>query len=240
MTQDHPLLYPSIDTPDLEQALYFAKLSQDMRQGLKLGLEFFNANGPHGVGKIRESCPDLSFFLDLKYHDIPNTVRASLREASKLDVDYINVHASGGLEMMRYALEGAQEGASLAGVRTPKVLGVTVLTSLDEEDLNLVGFTGTSQEQVKRLALLTQKAGLAGIVCSALEIEMVRSELGEDFVLMVPGIRTAGSAVGDQKRVMTPGQAVAAGANHLVVGRPITQAEDPKAVIQSILDECRD
>ena len=233
-----PLLFPSIDTPDIEKALHFAKIAEETKQGLKLGLEFFNSNGPQGVAKIRDACPDLSFFLDLKYHDIPNTVRAAVREASKLDIDYINVHASGGINMMKYAVEGAQAGAEAAGVRTPKVLGVTILTSLDEDDLDLIGYYGSTDEMVQRLARLTQESGLAGIVCSAMEIQMIRRNMGEDFVLMVPGIRPSGSDVDDQKRIMTPKQALDAGANHLVIGRPITKASDPKKAIEDILKEC--
>ena len=233
-----PLLFPSIDTPDIEKALHFAKIAEETKQGLKLGLEFFNSNGPQGVAKIRDACPDLSFFLDLKYHDIPNTVRAAVREASKLDIDYINVHASGGINMMKYAVEGAEAGAEAAGVRTPKVLGVTILTSLDENDLDLIGYYGSTDEMVQRLARLTQESGLAGIVCSAMEIQMIRRNMGEDFVLMVPGIRPSGSDVDDQKRIMTPKQALDAGANHLVIGRPITKASDPKKAIEDILKEC--
>ncbi len=234
----NPIIYPSIDTPDIDHALHFAKIAEKTKQGLKLGLEFFNSNGPQGVAKIRGACPDLSFFLDLKYHDIPNTVRAALREASKLDVDYINVHASGGIEMMKYALEGAQDGAQKAGVRVPKVLGVTILTSLDEEDMELIGFYGSTDELVMRLARLTDEAGLSGIVCSAMEIEMIRRNMRKDFTLMVPGIRPAGSDIGDQKRIMTPKQALDAGADHLVIGRPITGAEDPEKMIEDILQDC--
>lgn len=234
----HPLLFPSIDTPDIDRALHFAKIAEETKQGLKLGLEFFNSNGPQGVAKIRDACPDLSFFLDLKYHDIPNTVRAAVREASKLDIDYINVHASGGIEMMKYALEGAHTGAEAAGVRTPKVLGVTILTSLDEEDLDLIGYLGSTDEMVQRLARLVQESGLAGIVCSAMEIKMIRRNMGNDFTLMVPGIRPSGSDVGDQKRIMTPKKALKDGATHLVIGRPITKADDPKKVIEDILEEC--
>lgn len=234
----HPLLFPSIDTPDIDRALHFAKIAEETKQGLKLGLEFFNSNGPQGVAKIRDACPDLSFFLDLKYHDIPNTVRAAVREASKLDIDYINVHASGGIEMMKYALEGAHTGAEAAGVRTPKVLGVTILTSLDEEDLDLIGYLGSTDEMVQRLARLVQESSLAGIVCSAMEIKMIRRNMGNDFTLMVPGIRPSGSDVGDQKRIMTPKQALKDGATHLVIGRPITKADDPKKVIEDILEEC--
>ncbi len=235
---NHPLIYSSIDTPDIEKALFFAKIAEETNQGLKLGLEFFNSNGPQGVAKIREACPDLSFFLDLKYHDIPNTVRAAVREASKLDIDYINVHASGGINMMKYAVEGAREGATAAGVRVPKVLGVTILTSLDEGDLDLIGYYGSADEMVQRLARLADESGLEGIVCSAMEIQMIRRNMRKDFVLMVPGIRPRGSDVGDQKRVMTPLQAVEAGATHLVIGRPITGADDPKQAILDILEEC--
>ena len=230
-----PILFPAIDTPDIDTVLHFAKIAAETKQGLKLGLEFFNSNGPQGIAKIRDACPDLSFFLDLKYHDIPNTVRSAVREVSKLNLDYVNVHASGGITMMKYALEGAQEGAEQAGAKVPKVLGVTILTSLDEEDLDLVGFYGSTDELVMRLARLADESGMAGIVCSAMEVQMLRRQMDSNFVLMVPGIRPAGSDIGDQKRVMTPKEAMDAGATHLVIGRPITGSSDPKKTIEDIL-----
>jgi orotidine-5'-phosphate decarboxylase len=234
----NPLVYVSVDTPDLKKALYFAEIVADAAQGLKLGLEFFNANGPQGVASVRNKFPSLSFFLDLKYHDIPNTVEAAVHEASKLNVDYINVHASGGAEMMKRALRGAEEGAAKAGVRVPKVIAVTVLTSLDATDLSLMGIINNPSEQVLRLAALTKEAGLAGVVCSAHEISVLRRSLGNDFVLMVPGIRPAGSESGDQKRVMTPRDALMAGATNLVIGRPVIAAADPRQALHDIIASC--
>ncbi|MCB9980005.1 MAG: orotidine-5'-phosphate decarboxylase [Rhodospirillales bacterium] len=234
----NPLLFIALDTPELEVALRFAEIAAACGQGLKLGLEFFNANGPQGIARIRTAFPEASIFLDLKYHDIPNTVAAAIREVSKLGIDYVNVHAAGGQEMMRQAVAAAEAGARSAGVTPPKVLAVTILTSLDADDLDLLGYVGSPDEMVLRLAHLTKESGLAGIVCSSMEIEMIRRHLPADFVLMVPGIRPAGAAAGDQKRIMTPAEAVHIGATHLVVGRPVTQASDPKQAILDILESC--
>jgi len=235
---EHPLIYIAGDTPDITKIKEIATIAEETKQGLKLGLEFLNSNGPQGIQEVREAFPDVPLFLDLKYHDIPNTVRAAVREITKLDIDYVNVHASGGLEMMKYAVEGAQEGATKAGVRVPNVLGVTILTSLDEEDMELIGFYGSTDELVMRLARLADEAGLAGVVCSAMEIKMIRRQMGDKFTLMVPGIRPAGAEIGDQKRVMTPQEALADGATHLVIGRSITGADDPKKAIEEILKTC--
>lgn len=237
MTQTCPLIYIGSDTPDVAEALKLGAIAAGAKQGLKLGLEFFNAQGPQGVAKVREAYPDLSLFLDMKYHDIPNTVEAAVREISKLGIDYLNVHASGGTEMMKRALNGSREGALKTGVNAPKLLGVTILTSLDADDLQMIGYAGGPVEQVTRMARLTQEAGLAGVVCSSQEIEALRRVLGPDFVLMVPGIRPAGSDADDQKRVMTPAQALSIGATHLVIGRPVTQAANQQQALEKILGD---
>lgn len=221
-----PLIYCAIDTPDLGKALELSASVAEAGCGVKLGLEFFNANGPQGVHAVLQNRVSPSIFLDLKYHDIPNTVAGAVAAASSLDVSYLNIHASGGSEMMRSAL------ASCA-VKT-KLLAVTVLTSLDDSALDAVGQRGPLDDQVLRLARLTRLCGLAGVVCSAHEVKTLRNALPESFVLMVPGIRPEGSATDDQRRIMTPKEAIRAGATHLVIGRPITGARDPAAAARDI------
>lgn len=223
----HPLIYCAIDTKDMGQAKELANAMTEAGCGVKLGLEFFNRHGPQGVQLILEERVKPDVFLDLKYHDIPNTVAGAVESASSLDVSYLNVHASGGLEMMRVA--------KLSCAKATRLLAVTILTSLNNSALSEVGQPDASQ-QVQRLAALTQQAGLDGVVCSAHEIKQLRDTLGSEFILMVPGIRPAGSDAGDQKRIMTPREAVSLGATHLVIGRPITQAPDPVRAARDILD----
>lgn len=230
-----PAIFCAIDTTDIDRAIAIAAAMQRAGCGIKLGMEFFNSHGPQGVRQIKEAYQDLPLFLDLKYHDIPNTVAGAMRAVTYLGVDYVNIHASGGFDMMRAANDAVNEEADKQGCEPPKILAVTILTSLDDEALKALGQVTPVQEQVVRLAQLTQKAGLSGIVCSAHEIEAIRSVCGSEFVLMVPGIRPSGSAIGDQKRVMTPEQALQKGATHLVIGRPITGAEDPALAALDII-----
>ncbi|MCB9987964.1 MAG: orotidine-5'-phosphate decarboxylase [Rhodospirillales bacterium] len=230
-----PAIFCAIDTPDLDRAKALTAAMQKAGCGLKLGLEFFNAQGPQGIAEIRQAYEELPLFLDLKFHDIPNTVAGAVRAVTHLSPAYINVHAAGGEDMMKAALDAANETADKIGVPAPKVLAVTILTSLDETALRQVGYADSPEAQVVKMARLTQKSGLAGIVCSAKEIEPVRAACGPDFTLMVPGIRPAGAAIGDQKRVMTPEAALKAGATHLVIGRPITGADDPETAAKEIL-----
>jgi orotidine-5'-phosphate decarboxylase len=176
-------------------------------------------------------------FLDLKYHDIPNTVAGAVRAATKLQPMILNIHAGGGPAMMRAALEAADGESVRLGIPRPKVIAVTVLTSMDDGDLGAVGQQGPAADQVVRLARLTRDCGLDGVVCSPREIAAIRDACGPDFTLVVPGIRPAGAAAGDQKRVMTPREAVDAGADWLVIGRPITAAPDPAAAARDILRE---
>lgn len=224
-----PQIYCACDVSDKDSALALCKTLSGLNIGIKLGLEYFMSEGPKGIEAIKNAHPNTSIFLDLKFHDIPNTVAKSLSAIKHLDVDYTNLHASGGLEMMQRGLE-ALEGS------TTKLLAVTVLTALNEENISSVGQNGPIKEQVTRLAKLTQQAGLSGVVCSAHEITPLRAACGNDFVLMTPGIRPVGSATDDQKRVMTPHDALSAGATHLVIGRPITKAEDPRQAAQAILE----
>lgn len=222
-----PLIYCALDTKDLGQASELAVALSEAGCGIKLGLEFFNAHGPQGVQMILEQRVKPSVFLDLKYHDIPNTVAGAIESASSLDVAYLNVHAAGGTEMMR-------AGKRACAAQT-KLLAVTVLTSLNDSALLEVGQQGPAADQVLRLATLTHEAGLDGVVCSAHEIKALRNALPKNFILMVPGIRPEGSEAGDQKRIMTPREAVSAGATHLVIGRPITKAKNPQDAAREII-----
>ena len=229
-------IFCAIDTPDHTRALSLAgNMASVPGCGIKLGLEYFSSNGVAGVAAIRKAFPDVPLFLDLKYHDIPNTVASAFKVFAGLGVDYLNLHAAGGREMMQAANAALIEEAAKHAIKPPKLLAVTVLTSLDDDNLVSVGQQIPAKDQVLRLASLTKESGLAGIVCSAHEITVIREKLGADFVLMVPGIRPAGAAVGDQKRVMTPDEALKAGATHLVIGRPITGATDPAKAAAEIM-----
>jgi orotidine-5'-phosphate decarboxylase len=222
-----PVIFCAIDTADLDHAVQLAKTIGPVTGGIKLGLEFFNTFGPEGVKKVA-TASDAKFFLDLKFHDIPNTVAKAVETVSNtLKPAYLNVHATGGTEMMKAAKKACNPAT--------KLLAVTVLTSLDNESLEDVGQGFSVMDQVQRLALLAKEAGLDGVVCSAHEIDALRRECGKDFILMVPGIRPAGSEANDQKRVMTPHDALKEGATHLVIGRPITGAKDPAAAAKDII-----
>lgn len=229
-------IFCAIDTDNLDAAIDLSKQVSLAGCGIKLGLEFFVSHGPSGVRSIQKACPDIPVFLDLKFHDIPNTVSGALKAAVHLGVAYTNVHAAGGLDMLRLAQDTVQNEAQRLGYAAPKLLAVTVLTSLNDENLSRVGQQGPVKDQVIRLGTLTRDCGLAGVVCSAQEIQDLRTALGNDFVLMVPGIRPSGAETGDQKRIMTPEQAIKLGATHLVIGRPITGASDPKAAACSIME----
>ncbi len=230
----NPILV-AIDTADLDRARSLARALAGAVGGIKLGLEFFNAHGPDGVRAVAGDRGDL--FLDLKYHDIPNTVAGAVRAAIALRPMILNVHASGGAAMMRAAREAAISEAVRLGIPGPKLIAVTVLTSMDGSDVAAVGQIGPVAEQVVRLARLTRDCGLDGVVCSPREIAAIRAACGPDFTLVVPGIRPAGAETGDQKRVMTPREAMAAGADFLVIGRPIAGAADPVAAAGAILAE---
>jgi len=195
----------------------------------KVGMQLYTAEGPQVVRDLVSS--GRRVFLDLKYHDIPNTVGAAVSEAAKLGVSMLTVHASGSAKMLRAAVEAAQARSGLM------VLAVTVLTSMDGNDLETIGMHGTVADSVVRLARVALANGCQGIVTSAREASRVRAELGNEFALVTPGVRPAGSTVGDQKRVVTPAEAIAAGASHIVVGRPITEAADPAAEARAILGQ---
>jgi len=235
MSRLNPILC-AIDTADLARAKALSAAVRGVVAGIKLGLEFFSANGPAGVREVVD--PAGALFLDLKLHDIPNTVAGAVRAAAALDPLLLTLHAAGGPAMMEAAVRAA-EAAAHEGRRRPKLLGVTVLTSLDEGDLAALGQQGPVGEQVQRLALLARDSGLDGVVCSPQEVAVLRDLCGPEFLLVVPGIRPAGAAMGDQKRVTGPRAAMQAGADYLVVGRPITEAPHPAAAARAILNELR-
>lgn len=218
----------ALDYPNPDEARAFVDRLELGSCKLKIGKELFTRSGP----QIVKDCHARGFpvFLDLKFHDIPNTVAAACRAAAELGVWMMNVHASGGMKMMRAAMSALEE----FGTDRPKLIAVTVLTSMSGEDLAEIGVDSSPEQQVSRLATLTQQAGLDGVVCSAKEARILREQRGDDFLLVTPGVRPAGADVGDQKRIMTPCDAIAAGASYLVIGRPITQARDPIAALAAI------
>ncbi|MCF6188958.1 MAG: orotidine-5'-phosphate decarboxylase [Cocleimonas sp.] len=217
----------ALDYPTAEQALHFVKNLSPECCKLKVGFELFVAAGPDFVKRLVDQGYDV--FLDLKFHDIPNTVASACRSAANLGVWMMNVHASGSDKMMAAAKQALLQIDSPA-----KLIAVTVLTSMDKEQLALSNVTLAPEEQVKSLAQLTQKSGLDGVVCSAQEAKMLRETLGKDFLLVTPGIRPQGADIGDQSRVMTPAAASKAGVSYIVVGRPITQSANPLDVIDQI------
>ncbi|MFQ5939471.1 MAG: orotidine-5'-phosphate decarboxylase [Alphaproteobacteria bacterium] len=225
----------AIDTVDHDGALDLAKKVRGVVGAIKLGLEFFTAHGPEGVKVVADV--GLPIFLDLKYNDIPNTVAGGIRAAGELDPFMITVHASGGPAMLRGAMAASFRVADAGGGRRPKVVGITVLTSFDAEDLDAVGIERPISDQVRRLADLAQECGLDGVVASAHEIGELRAQCDPDFLLVVPGIRPAWSSAFDQKRIIAPAEALRRGADYLVVGRPITKSNDPADAARRIVGE---
>lgn len=222
-----PKVLVALDFADASSALSFVKTLDPNSCRLKVGKELFAVAGPQFVSNLIESGFDV--FLDLKYHDIPNTVAKAVQAAARLGVWMVNVHALGGRKMMEAAQAALSEFE-----KPPLLIAVTVLTSMEQGDLAELGLPGTPEENVIRLAKLAKSSGLDGVVCSAQEAAVLRSELGQDFCLVTPGIRPAGSNVNDQKRIMTPREAMDAGSSYLVVGRPITQSAEPLAVLSDI------
>lgn len=204
----------------------------DSAQTFKVGKQLFTAEGPQLVRDLVAS--GRKVFLDLKFHDIPNTVSGAVGEAAKLGVSMLTVHASGGSKMLKAAAE-----ASATSMSKPMILAVTVLTSLNDSDLAELSVSVDVKTQVLRLAKLAIKAGCGGVVASAQEARKLRDELGTGFAIVTPGVRPAGASVGDQARIVTPAEAIAAGASHIVVGRPITEAGDPRKAVRAIVEELR-
>jgi len=225
-----PRIIVALDYPDSKDALALASRLDPELCRVKVGKELYTAAGPSLVEKLQKS--GFSIFLDLKYHDIPDTAAAACLAAARLGVWMLNVHALGGRAMML----AAREALAKAG-RPPKLIAVTLLTSMGSADLAEVGISGNAQDAVLRLARLAQECGLDGVVCSAQEAPALRRQLGKSFSLVTPGIRPADSAPDDQSRVATPRQAIANGADYLVIGRPITRAPDPLAALRKISDE---
>src|ERR1035437_3063241 len=225
----------ALDFDQRDDLLAAARLLQGEVGTFKLGLEAFTSHGP---GLVRDLVGmGAPVFLDLKLHDIPNTVGGAAAAAARTGASIVNVHASGGPEMMRVAGERARAAAAAEGLPVPRVIAVTVLTSLDGATLDAVGLRGTPREAVLRLAVLAREAGLDGVVCSPEEIEAIRGACGLDFFVVVPGVRPAGTDPGDQKRIATPGAAARAGAGLLVIGPPILKAPDPVAAARAIAAE---
>jgi orotidine-5'-phosphate decarboxylase len=229
-------LIVALDVDSLAQAERLAERLDGLVRRFKIGSQLFTASGPAVVEAIQKRGAEV--FLDLKFHDIPNTVAGAAREAARLGVFMFNVHASGGLAMMKAAADGAAAAAVELSVRRPLAIAVTVLTSLDRAALyRELGVTSSVEGHVLRLSELAREAGLDGTVASPVEIAAIRRSLGAAWVIVTPGVRPAGSAAGDQSRVATPGAAARAGAHYLVVGRPITGAPDPAAAAAAILEE---
>ncbi|HEY0456415.1 MAG TPA: orotidine-5'-phosphate decarboxylase [Verrucomicrobiae bacterium] len=227
----------ALDVPTAEQALKLAELLAPVVGAFKIGSELFTSAGPDIVRRIRAT--GAAVFLDLKFHDIPNTVTKAVTSATKLDVQMLTIHTSGGLEMMRAAEAAAQETARQIGKPAPLVLGVTVLTSMDFPQLAEIGIPIEPDKQVLRLAELANRAGLRGLVCSPLELQELRKRLPSSMQLVTPGIRAANDSVGDQKRTLSAPEAIAAGANWLVVGRPIYAAANPRVAAEAIFASLR-
>ena len=217
----------ALDVPDAASALALAARLDPALCRVKVGKELFVAAGPPVVESLQEA--GFEVFLDLKFHDIPNTVAGACRSAARLGIWMLNIHASGGEAMMRAARE-----AVAAFARPPLLIGVTVLTSLSTAELEPIGFRGTADEIVERLARLAHASGLDGVVCSAQEASRLRCACGAGFLLVTPGIRLPESEKGDQSRIVTPADAVHLGSDYLVIGRPITQSPNPRATLESI------
>lgn len=228
-----PKVIVALDYANKADAMAFvARVSPDLCR-LKVGKEMFTLFGPDFVRSLVTQGFDV--FLDLKFHDIPNTVAKAVAASAELGVWMVNVHACGGLRMMT----AAKQALESYGSKAPLLIAVTVLTSMEQDELQQAGVAGSLQEQVLRLATLTQQAGLDGVVCSAQEASLLKAQLGDDFKLITPGIRPAGAALGDQRRVLTPAEACAQGSDYLVIGRPITQASDPSATLLAINQSLR-
>ncbi|WP_309122954.1 orotidine-5'-phosphate decarboxylase [Paenibacillus sp.] len=233
MRDTHPIMV-ALDVPGADEALALAARFEGIPVWMKVGMELYYAAGPDLVRRLKAQGHRI--FLDLKFHDIPNTVRGAARSATRLGVDMFNVHAAGGSAMMRAALEGALEAS--AGGGTPIVIAVTQLTSTNEETMRReIGIEGSLADVVLRYARLAKDAGLHGVVSSAQEAAAVKAACGADFVTVTPGIRPLGADVLDQARVMTPAEALANGADYLVIGRPITAAKDPREALERIVRE---
>ncbi len=226
----------ALDVDTTAQAEALADKLGPYAGGFKVGMQLYNSAGPEAVRRLREK--GVPVFVDLKLHDIPNTVAGAARVLTRHGASILNVHAAGGADMMAAAADASRDEAVRAGIKPPLVVAVTVLTSVSQDVFNKeIGFAGAIRDRVVSWALLAREAGLDGVVASPLEITPIREACGEDFVIITPGVRPAGAAADDQKRTMTPGEAVRLGATYLVVGRPVTAAPDPVKAVRAILEE---
>ncbi len=226
-------LVVALDVPEAYQAEALIDRLYELDVIFKIGLEGLYGYGERLLASMQSR--DVRYFVDAKLHDIPRTVAAGVRALVRPGAHIINIHALGGLDMMRAAVQAANDRADELGISAPHVFAVTILTSIGAEDLGELGLSGGPSENATRLAALARDAGCSGVVCSAHEVADLKKFFGHDFLTLTPGIRPPGDSYGDQKRVMTPAQAVAAGSDYLVVGRPITEAADPFAAAQAIL-----
>ena len=226
----------ALDCPR-DEALELADKLAGTATWMKVGMTLYYAEGPSIVAALKER--GFKVFLDLKFHDIPHQVRGAARSAVASGADMLTMHTVGSVAMCQAAREGAEEAAHEAGRPTPITLGITVLTSMDQAALESTGVARPVVDQVKAMAGIAKEAGLSGVVASPQEAAMLREVLGPDAYIVTPGVRPAGAAIGDQKRIATPAKAIADGASHLVVGRPITQADDPAAAFNAIVEELK-
>lgn len=231
MSNNSPIIV-ALDFPTTQQAIALVERLEPQRCRLKVGKELFTRGGPALVEQLVAKGYDV--FLDLKFHDIPNTVAAACSAAAELGVWMVNVHAQGGRRMMEAANEALQKSS-----HQPLLIAVTILTSMGEEDIHEIGLVGSPADNVKRLAVLAQSAGLNGVVCSPKEVAMLRESISSDFQLVTPGIRPSWAARGDQTRITTPAEAMTLGSNYLVIGRPITGADEPLEALSRIEDELK-
>ena len=225
----------ALDVDHFSEAQRWVKLLKDRIGIFKVGKQLFTHSGPKVIDMILQKGQKV--FLDLKFHDIPNTVAKAGEEATKHNVTMFNLHALGGFEMMKKTAEASRAVAKTAGIPKPLILAVTILTSMDEEAIKDVGIQGPIPEQVARLASLSAKAGMDGVVASPQEIRIIRQKCGDKFLVVTPGTRMPSSKPDDQKRTLTPKEAVAAGADYLVIGRPIKEAKDPLEAVEKIVED---
>ena len=225
----------ALDVEHFSEAQYWVNLLKDQVGIFKVGKQLFTHAGPKVIDMIRKRSQNI--FLDLKFHDIPTTVAKAGAEATKLNVSIFDLHALGGFEMMRKTVEASRATAKELGIPKPLILAITILTSMDEDTLNEVGIRGPILEEVGQLALLAMKAGMDGVVASPKEIGIIRQQCGEKFLIVTPGIRLPSDKKDDQKRTMSPKEAISAGASYLVIGRPIKEAKDPLEAVQRIVED---
>lgn len=228
-------LIVALDVDSIDEVDRLVELLKDEVGMFKIGMQLYHSLGESVVRRVKDGGGRI--FLDLKLHDIPNTVAQATRVLTRLGVDMMNVHASGGQAMMEAAVEAVTNEAKRLEINKPLIIAVTILTSLSAQDLEMIGYGEDPAKMVQRLGKLAQKSGLDGVVCSPLEANLIRESCGADFVSVTPGVRPADAVKGDQKRVMTPAKAMANGSHYLVVGRPITQAKDPVSVARAIVKE---